>query len=283
MNDLASAVHKAQSDLSAVFPMLQPLSSGSTNTMNIQTIWFIKAKLHEDLGETLKLFECRASAMKCLEGLRDNTSKLGSKPISETILYGTTEMSIFAARLLAIDSYLASTWSIYDRLSNVFGRLMGDAKIVEAPSSAQNPKLVEDIIGQVKGCYHGFGTNELLSKLYGDLIYSSYFLRNSFMHDGGMIGNVSILSGSSAAACFELSKENAEKMNRAVSARLCGSGSGLFKFTEGDFISQLRACHDDLDKMFIALAGFVVRSFCAQVYLFCGKIGINSTANAELG
>lgn len=283
MNDLGSVVQKAQSDLSAMFPALRAFSSGSTNTMYIQRIWFTKTKLHEDLGETVKLFECRASAMKCLEGLRDNTSKLGSKPMSETILYGTVNVSIFAARLLAIDSYLASTWSIYDRLSNVLGRLMGDAKIVENTSSALSPKLVEDIMGQVKGCYQGFGTNELLSKLYSESIYSSYFLRNSFMHDGGMIDNVPILSGSSAAACFELSKENAEKINNAVAKRFCGSGSGLFKFTEGDFISQLKSCHDDLDKMFISLVEFVVGSFCTQVYLFCGRIGINPAANAELG
>ena len=286
MNDLASTVRKAQSDLSSVYSAVQRVPPGLTNItawLNIQRIWFIKAKLHEDLGETLKLFECRTSAMKCLEGLRDNMSKFGSKPISETILYGTMEMSIFAARLLAIDSYLASTWSIYDRLSNVFGRLMCDAKIVENTSSVQSPKLVEDLIGQTKGCYQGFGTNELLSKLYGDVIYSSYFLRNSFIHDGGMMDNVQILSGSSAVTCFELSNENADKINRLVANRSCGSGSGVFKFKEGDFISQIKGCHDAVDKMFISLAEFVVGSFCAQVYLFCGKIGINSTANAELG
>ena len=192
-------------------------------------------------------------------------------------------MPIFAARLLSIDSYLASTWSIYDRLSNVLGRLMGDAKVVDNTIAAQNPKLVEDPIGQVKGCYQGFGTSELLSKLYGEPISSSYFLRNSFMHDGGMMGNVPILSGSSAAACFELSKENAEKMNGVVAKRLCGSEFGSFKFKGGDFIVQLKACHDDLDKMFVSLLEFVVGSFCAQVSLFCGKIGISSSANAELG
>ena len=286
MNDLASTVHKAQSDLSSVHSAVQRVPPGLANItawLNIQGIWLKKAKLHEALGETVRLFECRTSALKCLEGLRDNVAKLGSKSISETILYGTTEMPIFAARLLAIDSYLASTWSIYDRLSNVFGRLMGDAEIVEDPSSAQSPKLVKDLAGQAKGCYQGFGTNELLSKLYGDVIYSSYFLRNSFMHDGGMMDNAQILSGSSAVACFELSKENADKLNRLVANGSCGSGSGVFKFKEGDFISQLKECHDALDKMFLSLAEFVVGSFCAQVGLFCGRIGINLAANAELG
>lgn len=286
MNDLASAVRKAQSDLSSVYCMVQAVPPGLTNItawLSIYGDWLEKAKMHVDLGETVKLFECRASALRCLEGLRDYASKLGTKPISEKILHGTTEIPIFAARLLAIDSYIASTWSIYDRLSNVFGRIMGDAKNVGNNSSLHGPKLVEDLIGQIKGCYQGFGISELLSKLYGDVIYSSYFLRNSFMHDGGMMGNVPILSGSSAVACFELSKDNAEKMNRVVAGRSCASGAGLFKFSEGDFISQLKACNDDLDKMFISLARFVVGSFCAQVYLFCGRIGINPTANVELG
>ena len=103
------------------------------------------------------------------------------------------------------------------------------------------------------------------------------------MHDGGMMDNVPILSGSSAAACFELSKENAEKMNSAVAKRLGVLGSGLFMFKDGDFIDQFKMCHDELDKMFVSLLGFVVGSFCAQVSLFCGKIGINPSVNAELG
>ena len=284
MSDLCSVVQQARSNLSAVGSMVHTVPSGLTNTtmgLNILGTWLQKVKQHEALAETVKLFECRASALKCMENLRDIASKFGSKPISETIVYGSVEMSIFAARLLSIDSYLAATWSIYDRLSNVLGRLMGDAKVVDNTVAAKNTKLVEDLIGQAKGCYQGFGTNELLLKLYGESIYSSYFLRNSFVHDGGMMGNVPILSGSSAAACFELSKENAERINQAVAKQSCGLGSGLFE--EGDFIGQLKKCHDDLDKMFIALSRFVVGSFCAQVSLFCGKIGINSTANVELG
>lgn len=284
MSDLCSVVQQARSNLSAVGSMVHTVPSGLTNTtmgLNILGTWLQKVKQHEALAETVKLFECRASALKCMENLRDIASKFGSKPISETIVYGSVEMSIFAARLLSIDSYLAATWSIYDRLSNVLGRLMGDAKVVDNTVAAQNTKLVEDLIGQAKGCYQGFGTSELLSKWYGEPIYSSYFLRNTFMHDGGMMDNVPILSGSSAAACFELSKENAERINQAVAKQSCGLGSGLFE--EGDFIGQLKKCHDDLDKMFIALSRFVVGSFCAQVSLFCGKIGINSTANVELG
>ena len=283
MSDLCSAVKQAQADLSAVHSMVRKVPSGLANVINIQRTWFEKARQHEALAETVKLFECRVSALKCMENLRDNASKLGSKPISETILYGTAEIPIFAARLLSIDSYLASTWSIYDRLSNVLGRLMGDAEIAGNDSPTQSPKLVENLIGKAKGCYQGFGTSELLLKLYGEPIYSSYFLRNSFMHDGGMMGNVPILSGSSAAACFELSKDNADKINRVVAKQLCSSGSGSFKFKEEDFIVQLKACHDDLDKMFVSLLEFVVGSFCAQVSLFCGKIGINPSANAELG
>lgn len=284
MSDLSNAVQRAQADLSAVCSMVHAVPSGLTNTtmgLNILGTWLQKAKLNEALAETVKLFECRVSALKGMENLRENASKFGSKPISETIVYGTAEIPIFAARLLSIESYLAVTWSIYDRLSNVLGRLMGDAKVVDNTVAAQNPKLVEDLIGQAKGCYQGFGTSELLSKLYGEPIYSSYFLRNSFVHDGGMMGNVPILSGSSAAACFELSKENAEKINQAVARQSCGLGSGLFN--EGDFIGQLKMCHDDLDKMFIALSRFVVGSFCAQVSLFCGKIGINPATNTELG
>jgi len=96
------------------------------------------------------------------------------------------------------------------------------------------------------------------------------------------MGNVPILSGSSAAACFELSKDNAEKINSAVAKRLCGSGSGLFAFREGDFIDQLKGCHDTLDKMFVSLSEFVVGSFCAQVSLFYGKPGHDPIINAEM-
>ena len=283
MNDLDSMVRQAQADLAAVYSAVKKVPPGVPNPvwLSIQRVWIGKAKLHEYLGETAKLFECRDAAMTCLEDLHKNMSQLGSKSISATISFGATVMPIFAARLLALDSYLASTWSIYDRLSNILGRLMGNDKIAEESNPAQNPKLVDDLIGQAKGCYQGFGINELLPKLYGELIYSSYFLRNSFMHDGGMMDNVSILSGSIAATCFVLSKENAEKINHIVSQRLGSSSSGFF--SEGDLIEQLKKCHNDLDKMFVSLMRFIVGSFCMQVSMFCGRIGITPAESVELG
>lgn len=73
-----------------------------------------------------------------------------------------------------------------------------------------------------------------------------------------------------------------KKINSAVTKRLCGSGSGIFKFREGDLIDRLRECHDTLDKMFVSLAEFVVGSFCAQVSLFYGKAGHGPIVNAEM-
>ena len=283
MSDLSGAVQQAQTELSGVFSVVNATNPdvGHPDWLNIKTVWLVKAKLHADLGETMKLFECRDAAMQCLENLRRNILMLGSEPLSSKIQFGATQIPIFAARLLAVDSYLAVTWSIYDRLANVLGRLMGVSDIVSNSNPAQNPKLVESLIAQAKGCYQGFGTNELLLKLYGESIYASYFLRNSFMHDGGMMGNVPILSGNSAASCFELSKENAERMNRNVAQRMSCSRSSSFR--EGDVIGQMKQCHDDLDKMFASLVKFVVGAFCSQVLSFGGKMGINPTASAVLG
>ncbi len=283
MSDLSGAVQQAQTELSGVFSVVNATNPdvGHSDWLNIKTVWLVKAKLHADLGETMKLFECRDAAMQCLENLRSNILMLGSEPLSSKIQFGATQIPIFAARLLAVDSYLAVTWSIYDRLANVLGRflVLFDIEIYSNPS--QNTKLVESLIAQAKGCYQGFGTNELLLKLYGESIYASYFLRNSFMHDGGMMGNVPILSGNSAASCFELSKENAERMNRNVAQRMSCSRSSSFR--EGDVIGQMKQCHDDLDKMFASLVKFVVGAFCSQVLSFGGKMGINPTATAVLG
>lgn len=283
MSDLSVVVQQAQTELSGVCSVVNATNPDVSHPswLNIKAVWFAKAKLHEDLGETMKLFESRDAAMQCLENLRSNILTLGSEPLSSKIQFGATQIPMFAARLLAVDSYLAVTWSIYDRLTNVLGRLMGASDIVNNSNPAQNPKLVESLITQAKGCYQGFGINELLLKLYGESIYASYFLRNSFIHDGGMMGNIPILSGNSAASCFELSKESAERMNRNVAQRMGCSSSSSFR--DGNVIDQIKLCHDDLDKMFASLVKFVVGSFCAQVSSFGGKIGIAPAANATLG
>lgn len=280
MSDLASTVQQAQSILSEVYSSVKNASLG-TDKLKVQNAWLTRAKLHEDLLETQKLFACRDDVMRVLEDLRDNAMRLGSASISTRIDFGTMQITLSSARLMFVDSYLALTWSIYDRLSNVLGRLMGEERVVENSNPAQNPKLVGDLIAQAKGSFQGFGINELLPKLYGEQIYASYFLRNSFIHDGGMMNNVPILTGSCAVACFELSKGNADKMNCVVKQRFGGLGSGIFK--DRDLIAQLRVLHDDLDKMFASLTEFVVGSFGRQVSLFCGRIGINSVNGVALG
>jgi len=280
MSDLLSVVQQAQTCLSKAHSLVDKAGCVEPNELNVRGTWLAKAKLYIDLSETQKLFENRDDAMKCLEDLRDNAKKLGPAPISSKIPFGTKTISLASARLMLVDSYLATTWSIYDRLSNVIGRLMGDESVVENSNPADNPKLIENLMAKKNGCFQCFGNSGLLVKLYGVPIYSSYFLRNSFMHDGGMVNNMPILSGSSAAACFELSQEDAEKMNRSIKQRLGNLIS--VKLRDGDFVAQLKAIHEEMDKMFAGLVEFVVGSFYSQVSLFGERIGVNLSATAIL-
>lgn len=284
MGDLINAVKQSQADLSSVCSLVNSVNPDVAHAewQKIKDIWSAKAELCADLKETEILFGCRGAAMRCLENLRDNMLKVGSEPLSVMVDFGAVKMPAYAARLLAIDSYLAITWSIYDRLSNVLGRLMGGCEIVRNLNPAQNPKLVESFIAEkAKGYYQGFGVNELLLKLYDESIYASYFLRNSFVHDGGMMDNVPILTGTSAATCFVLSEEKAGTLNDRVAKRTGRQSSDIFKAV--DLISQMKNCHNDLDEMFASLVEFVIGSFCTQVSSFGGKIGVNPTATAILG
>ncbi len=284
MSDLLSVLKQAQiglAEASSVIKKAKPTSE----SIKVQRIWLGRANLHEDLLKTQELLGCRAAAMKNLEDLRNIATTLGSSPLSDIIGFGAVQMPLYAARLLSVDCYLASTWSVYDRLANVAGRLMADVNAKDqnkkgsSPNPSRNPKLVEDLIDP-KGCFQGFGINEILLSLYGEPIYASYFLRNSFMHDGGMMNNVPILSGSSAAACFCVSQENAEMLNNAVAKRFGIACSGVFK--EGDIVSQLKALHEELDKMFAALIEFVVGSCYSQLSLFGERICVNLSATAIL-
>ena len=60
MSDLCSAVQQAQHKLLSVYSKVQTSPSGLSNAimwLTIQRPWLIKAKLHEALAETVKLFK----------------------------------------------------------------------------------------------------------------------------------------------------------------------------------------------------------------------------------
>jgi len=288
MSELVKAVEQARATLVSVRSLVDAANPSVffPERLNVKAGWISKANLHKDLEETVKLFECRDSAMLCLTNLRAKASTLDASPLSISVEFGAVQMTLYAARLLAMNSYLATTWSVYDRLSNVVGRLMAKAEMTiqdnktETPNPARNPKLVEDLMAEDDGCYQGFEINQLLSKLHGESIWASYLLRNSFMHDGGMINNIPILSGSSAATCFLLSKENSEMLNKVVAKRAGSMRSEIFK--ERDFVDQMKVLHEELDKMFAGLVEFVVGSFYSQVSLFGERIGVNPAATAPL-
>lgn len=269
MSDLTMAVNDAQQALNRILSQLQANNVRyiRPNEKKVCENWINKARLCEDLDKTRWLFAYRETALANLNELRDCASIRSSEDIASLVAYGQGQAPMSVARVLAIDSYLATTWSIYDRITNVVGRLMGDESVANNPIAAQNPKIVEQFMYAKKCCFSGFGVSEVLTNLYAETIFFSYLLRNAYMHDGGVLEGSPILAGRSFGEAFLITQDVADLINEAIRKR---SNMQLVSMctTTDDLVIQLRICHEEIDKMFVGLLDFACESFVRQVSYF---------------
>ena len=256
MTDLKSEIEALLERLQAIERGIQNVRDKQNNTMRDKIYASWHTTIHfatTGLQNTLSLFTVRDAAEKALLGLASSLQQYRCHPLPPIGTYGGVSVSVSDSRILAMDAYLAVCWALYDRLSNIIGSGMANKKI--------RSKLVETFLDN-----DILGIKDILVSLCGEEICFSYFLRNCYMHEGGMIDNTPILGGSTWTDAFEITDSVAAKLNQEIGRRHKISDVTIAE--QGDIIPQLQGCHARIDEMFIYLLHFMEGTLLVKIGVF---------------
>lgn len=240
------------------------------NSANYQT-WIEKSNFVERLDNTLPLFPIRDIACKGLGNISLCIKSGAFNPATSTVDYGGVDVPVSVARMLAMTTYLASYWSLYDCLINIIGRVVGCESIRKNPMGKRNPKLVETFLLEEKSGIDPLGIRDILLKSYSNYIGFSYLLRNCYVHEGGMVNGTKILSSGITDEAFSVDDDVAEKLNQEIATRYKIPNVTIVK--RGDLVKQLQDCHAKLDDMYISLLRFMTGTLLIEIEAFATNDG----------
>lgn len=280
MNTLEEEVNSAITRIWDIDRIVKNQMANSGNVIsdgNYKT-WTKKIELVEQLENVLPLFPVRDNAAKGLVYISSYVQREDYNPKTETITYGGTTVPIKVARMLAMNTYLSAYWSLYDCLTNIIGRVVGPDSIRTSHLGRMNPKLVGTFLsdetqkGKEKPRIEVLGLRGILRESYGNYIGFSYLLRNCYIHEGGMVDALPILSDEMSKECFVVQDSVAEKLNQEISDRYQIPNVTIVK--PGDLGKQLRDCHSRLDKMFVSLLRFMTGTLAVEIESFAAIDGL---------
>jgi hypothetical protein len=270
MNDLAHQVEQNAVKLKGAWESLSDKGQSSLPNACFEH-WLKLATLHQQLSGTTPIFEARNYAWRIVQSLL-TTDTYNESILQNIVLYNAIKMDFSVARHLALISYVSTSWSIYDRLSNVCGRLAGVAEI--SNNIKENPKAIESFMANQK--LLGFTTNLHLKHSYEWPLRVSYKIRNWLVHEGFEVGDISLFKSNSLEDKFKLNEDAIKKLQNECSYTLNDDGR-----TKGTCVSQenetwidrvliriLYQYDKEIDIMFSSLLCWSVDSFVNQIRLF---------------
>jgi hypothetical protein len=234
--------------------------------------WQARSELHRSLRETAALLGIRDEARTVLDALLKDDIIVDRT--SNKVRFVVKELTFATARHLALSAYVTTTWSIYDRLANICGRLIGHESVGNNPLSTTNPKLCDFFIDGSKEKHRqvGFSLGKIVPIGYGWPAKVSYLVRNSLVHDGQEIGGVLLFAGDALGDGFNLNTGVTPAIEQVLGQTLrtqCCRASDLdFPWYGNNLLSILDVYHAEVDTMFVNLLKWSVDSFVAQVTSF---------------
>lgn len=293
MSSLQEQVKESATELQQAWAALQNLPLSLSLPSKCYGHWTKRASLHEVLRGTFAIFEARAEAWKLVSEVAKSKAVYDKEELNaapndfknpNTVKYGNIEMSFSVARHLSLISYSSITWSIYDRLANVCGRLSSISEVANHPK--QNPKLCENLLGETeeqgrrkKQDTMGFGGHLHIAAAYAWPIKVSYKVRNWLVHEGYEDGSVPLFKGNDLSDQFILHDDAVRHLQNSCGGENNGSKRGdstCISETEdywqhADLLKILEQYHNEIDTMFSALMKWSVNSFVTQIKAFAAR------------
>lgn len=272
MTDLKDQVIESSKQLESAWKFLKGISSPSL-PQKCYEHWIRRADLHQSLSGTSAIFEARTLAWELVNSILNQTN-IKERPEDNNVMYGQIKMDYAVARHLALTSYMSVTWSIYDRLANVCGRLSGTAFIAE--HKKRNPKVSEDFLAKEDPLW--FEGQVLLKEAYAWPLKVSYKVRNWLVHEGYETGSVPLFKSENLKEGFTLHFDAIQKLNEDCKAT--GSDGKAFascvaekndKWKQGDLLMILDQYNGEIDIMFSAFLKWSVDSYVGQIKAFAAR------------
>ncbi len=233
--------------------------------------WQKRAMYHQALSGTIAIFRAREVAWEIVQSLTGIGDVRGKPGI---VLYCGAEMEFAVARHLALASFVSVTWSIYDRIANVCGRLAGIADLADNPK--QNPKTCEDFLG--KKDVLGFTSHLHIREAYSWPLKVSYKIRNWLVHEGYEDGGTPLFRGDRTSDGILLHNDAIQQLQNTcgysdVEGKIALSCISMEKecWGRGNLLEILESYHSEVDTMFTALLRWSVESFVGQIRSFAAR------------
>ena len=237
-------------------------------------LWQKRAELCNALKSTLELLPIRDESWLVVNSLLNENNKVDSD--NTKVIFCSQKMLFAIARHMALGSYITTNWSVYDRLSNICGRLLGPEDIGNNISSKSNPKLLDSFMRNSKDKIrpNGFSLSYLLPAAYGWPASVSYCIRNWLVHDGLEVEGVTLFKGNSVSDAFELSSAAMDRIQKVCDnegfphSKCCFSTEPNHPWYDKSLLTILDKCHTEVDELFCSLLKWSISSFEMQVDLF---------------
>jgi len=305
MSDLREQVDKSSRKLKDIWALLSHLPPNLILPSKCYERWESTSKLHIALSGTLPLFNIRERAWNVVRQLVDSTRIMGESERAEVKIsdpinpppnfsHDGVLMDFSSARHLSLVSYVTVAWSIYDRLSNVCGRLAATDSLGRNPK--QNPKLCEDFLARKKEkgdkeekeaskqqpSEEFYGTQSFAYSTQHHLVHAydwparvTYTVRNWLVHEGYEVGSTRLFHTDQIEDGLRLHDEAVAQIERTCGFKNDGNGDSVYCCLRGndnpwrvgqdkDLLEVLEKYHAELDVMFMGLVKWSVDSFFGQ-------------------
>jgi hypothetical protein len=269
MTDLKTQVEESANKLEEGHRFVTNKTSGTFLPLKCYERWKENAVFYRHLQLMAPLFITRDKAWEMVRLIADKRNM--KDPEKNIIRLNEVDMDFSIARHLNLTSYMTTTWTIYDRLANICGRLGATDALGQNPR--QNPKICEDFLGTK---FHlGFSLQFHLIQSYSWPIKVSYKLRNWLVHEGYEEGLINMFRGSDIDDNFILHPntmdylENCCKTNNERPS--CIDSEDAFPWYDQNLLTILPKYHNEIDIMFTSLLKWCVDAFLSQITSFAER------------
>lgn len=232
--------------------------------------WTGHSLYYQVLDRTDAIFDARDVAWQQLDQLKSAQSSNAPNNVE----YGGNHVDFEIARHLCLVSYMACCWAIYDRISNVCGRITSTKEIALNPK--QNPKCCEDFLNDSKKSVFGFITPMHATEYYNWPLKVSYKIRNWLVHEGLNENDIEMFSGSAISDSFQLHSDAIDHLQTCCDygqhadgqIKNCQVDKSIDPWNSNDLLQILEIYNLENDRFFAGLVRWAVESQALQVKYF---------------
>ena len=238
--NLEDSITRAGDDLRFIIAVSARISRPGTLLHKSYNFFDLSLDLSRQLEQAAELIAVRDVALNAARAFPRQASPINPGKF----MYNEVEVGFKQGRYLVLQSYLATTWALYDSISKIAGVLCC------LDDRAKNPtipmKLAEDFL-RGKNCV-GSRVQDHLKGGYGRPIAISYAIRNWVVHDGhSHRGQDLFESDGPTGTPYRASTRAWEMIEEKVAAEY---NTRLRPFPDigGNLLEGLVACHKEVDE-----------------------------------